>query len=240
MPRFFSEQVGDGSVRIEGQDAAHISKVLRMKTGDTLVVCDCKGSDHFCKIIHLEQGVVKLAILRTEPSASEPSVSVTLYQALPKSDKMDLIVQKCVELGVKRIVPVITSRCVSRPDGKAIVSKVERWNKIAVQAAKQSGRGILPAVEQAYGFRQALGKLASHESGILFYEQNGGRLSESLKGTEQDIGIFVGPEGGFEQEETDAAAQCGIAIAGLAPRILRTETAPLCALSAIMFATGNI
>lgn len=240
MPRFFTEETNGTQAVIRGDDAAHIAKVLRMGLGESLTVCDCAGHDHLCRITEVSPKAVLLEITETLPSQSEPSVEVILYQALPKTDKMELIVQKCVELGVKRVVPVLTSRCVSRPDEKALKSKVERWGRIASEAAKQCGRGLLPEVTAVADFKQAVAELARHEQRVLFYERAGGFFSQTLDPKAKDFGIMVGPEGGFDEAEAEYAAAQGVALAGLGPRILRTETAPICALSVIMYATGNL
>ncbi|MDR3552140.1 MAG: RsmE family RNA methyltransferase, partial [Clostridia bacterium] len=178
--------------------------------------------------------------LSREPSKSEPTVRVTLFQALPKAEKMEFIVQKCTELGVCTIVPVLTQRCVSRPDGRALESKEARWRKIALEAAKQSGRGAVPAVLHTMDFDQALARLASMERAVMLYELGGIPFSQAISPDMREVGILIGPEGGFEESEAAAAKAAGISVAGLGLRILRTETAPLCALSVVMFATGNL
>lgn len=248
MPRFFIENAPAGffdgdTIIITGDDASHIAKVLRMKPGEKLTVCDCAGTDYFCEIILPDPTEVTLKIIGRKKSVSEPSIKVTLYQGLPKGDKMELIIQKSVELGVSAIVPVMTLRSVSRPDAKTLLKKTERWNKIASEAAKQSGRGLLPRVLPAVSFNEALAEMAAHTASIMLYEKNGGSIREQLEKPGADLtdtGILIGPEGGFDETEADAAMKNGVVTAGLGPRILRTETAPLCALSAIMYATGNI
>lgn len=245
MPRFFldepSEKRNNDLITITGGDAAHISRVLRMKPGEKLTVCDCHGSDYLCEILESSANAVPLRILEWQSTATEPSVKVTLFQGMPKGDKMDLIVQKSVELGVTSIVPVITARSVSKPDEKSLARKIERWNRIAAEAAGQSGRGILPKVESSVTFREAVDMAHKQSAAFMLYERNGGTLREHLEGLKTtEISIFVGPEGGFEDEEADYARSRGVTTAGMGPRILRTETAPLCALSVIMYATGNL
>lgn len=244
MPKFFIETDGNytDTLVITGEDAAHICRVLRMKPGERVTVCDCRGSDYDCAIAEANPDAVTVQVLEKRRSASEPSVRVTLFQGLPKGDKMDLIVQKSVELGVSRIVPVLTQRSVSRPDGRTLERKVERWGRIAASAAKQSGRGILPEVGPAESFEAAVEELARCDAALMLYEANGGFLRDSFAfpGEGAGIGVFVGPEGGFDEAEVAAARERGVITAGLGPRILRTETAPLCALSVIMFATGNL
>ena len=249
MPKFFIESTqnddfDNGPLTITGDDAAHISRVLRMKPGEHLTVCNCRGFDFICEILEIRPETVQLKVLERQRSLTEPSVAVTLYQGLPKGDKMDFIVQKSVELGVTRIVPVITLRSVSRPDAKSLGRKAERWNRIAAEAAKQCGRGILPEVRPVVGFEDAIGIMASHNIALMLYEQNGGSLSDHFANLQsaplRSIGVLIGPEGGFDTAEADYARSHGITTAGMGPRILRTETAPLCALSVIMYATNNL
>lgn len=244
MPKFFVENCNfdKGSVVIEGADALHISKALRMKSGDLITICDCRGYDYSCRISDLNPASVTLEITERRPVESEPFIKVTLFQGLPKGEKMDIIVQKSVELGVYRVVPVLMARSVSRPDAKSAMRKTARWKKIAAEAAKQSGRGILPEVCPPVDFKSAAGMMRGYDRSILFYEHNGGSIAHALKdcGDVKTFGIMVGPEGGFDDEEVEFARTNGILTAGMGPRILRTETAPLCALSAIMYATGNL
>jgi 16S rRNA (uracil1498-N3)-methyltransferase len=246
MPRFFMEEAPESSLSgdeltITGGDAAHIARVLRMKAGEKLTVCNCRGLDYNCEILDARAEAVVLRILEKQSTLSEPDVHVTLYQGMTKGDKMDLIVQKSVELGVSRIVPVETSRSVSKPDEKSLAKKVERWNRIAAEAAGQSGRGILPKVMPAVGFETAIDMMIAHDISLLLYEHNGGTLREHFAGEKPlDVGVMVGSEGGFEVAEADFARSHGVATAGMGPRILRTETAPICALSVIMYATGNL
>lgn len=239
MPRFFTQDIAGDTARITGADAAHIARVLRMCPGEGLTVCDMAGTDAACEIVSVSPAEVLLRVCARTPTASEPSVHVTLYQCLPKADKMDLIVQKSVELGVRRIVPVLSERCVSRPDAQALSRKRERLQKIAFEAAKQSGRGLLPEVMPAVSLPQAVGKLAEMERGVLFYEKGGDAHRGVWEGA-GEIGICIGPEGGFADGEVALARTRGVRVCTLGPRILRTETAPLCVLSIIMYATGNL
>lgn len=245
MPRFFKQDLRDSvgindTFDITGADASHIARVLRMKTGESLTVCNCRGSDFFCEIVDSKSDGVLLRVLERKANTTEPTVRVTLFQGMPKSDKMDLIVQKSVELGVSNIVPVVTARSVSKPDEKSFSKKIERWNKIAEEAAGQSGRGILPKVLPALNFKEAVSKLLENETAFMLYERNGGTLREHFLKRPETVGVMVGPEGGFSESEVFYARENGIVTAGMGPRILRTETAPLCALSVIMYATGNI
>ena len=235
MPRFFVDSVSGNTISIRGNDAYHIGRSLRMRLGDIITVC-ADRVEYRAKI---------LSMLSAEKSENEPTVNVVLYQALPKSDKMDLIVQKAVELGVYKIVPVITARCVSRPAKSGYEKRVERYNKIALEAAKQSGRGYVPEVTNFISFEECLGELKECDESFMCYEKGGVSLSKTgiapvSEGEEKTIGLFIGCEGGFESHEAESCSQAGVTVVSLGPRILRCETAPLAALSVIMSLTGNM
>ncbi|MBQ9484483.1 MAG: 16S rRNA (uracil(1498)-N(3))-methyltransferase [Ruminiclostridium sp.] len=239
-PRFFTENVGECAV-ITGSDAAHITKVLRMKRGDLAVVCDGNGTDMLCRITSASDGAVELEILDRRASEGEPTVYLRLFQCMPKSDKMDFIVQKAVELGAAEVIPVISKRCVSRPDPKSAEKKRGRWQRIADEAAKQCGRGRIPAVGSMIAFDEAVGRFGGNEScGIIFYECGGKRLGEIVAGEPRNIDIFIGSEGGFEEEEVGLAKKAGIVPATLGTRILRCETAPVAAIAVLMNLTNNM
>lgn len=240
MPRFFTENISGRTVLITGEDARHIGRSLRMGVGEELIVCDGRGVDYHCAIAEIGREHVRCDILSTSPSVGEPGCHVTLYQALPKSDKLDLIVQKAVELGVGRIVPILTRRCVSRPDQKSMQAKRTRLARIAFEAAKQSGRGRVPEIGPLLGLAAAVEEASRDSLSLLFYEGGGESLGELISPGEKSISIFVGSEGGFDPQEVSLAAESGIRTASLGSRILRCETAPLCALSVIMYATGNL
>ena len=229
---------------ITGQDATHITRSLRMKEGDSLTVCGGQGLDFHCVIASMTDSEVLLRVEETVPTDSEPSVRLTLYQGLPKGDKLELIIEKTVELGVTAIVPVLMQRSVSRPDAKSAAKKQERWQKIALSAAKQCGRGVIPTVEPMITFRQMLPRLREHQAVLFFYECGGLPLPEALGGIVQkgltDVAVVIGPEGGFDLAEAQALQESGALTATLGKRILRTETAPIAAAAAIMYATGNM
>ena len=239
MPRFFSENFSETKT-ITGEDAHHISKVLRASVGDEITVCDTKGVDYLCRIAGINNGEISLDIIEEKKSDSEPDIAITLYQCMPKSDKLETVTQKSIELGVLRIVPVLSSRCVSRPDPKSAKKKVERLNKIAEAAAKQSGRGIIPEVSDLISFDSLLKEIKSHKLSIVFYELGGAPLRSLIKEGVDDIAIVIGPEGGFSREEIEKLNAAGAVSATLGKRILRTETAPLAAISAIMLLSGNL
>ena len=238
MPRFFVEDFSKNP-KITGDDAKHISRSLRMKTGEELTVCDTKGIDYFCTISAITDQEILLKINDTKKTESEPTIDVTLFQCMPKGEKIESVVQKSVELGVNKIVPVISSRCISRPDAKSGAKKVARLNKIANAAAKQSGRGILPTVENLIDFKSMLGELENFDLVICFYELWGAPLKTLIE-NHKKIAIIIGSEGGFSVEEVETLKKCGVKIATLGKRILRTETAPIAALTSIMLLSGNL
>ncbi|MBE6828947.1 MAG: 16S rRNA (uracil(1498)-N(3))-methyltransferase [Ruminococcaceae bacterium] len=240
MPRFFINYVPEEQVVIAGEDARHIARSLRMQSGESLILCDSIGTDYNGRIESVADDRVVVRVLNFCKSVAEPGVRVTVYQGLPKADKMDSIVQKSVETGAVGIVPVMTARCVSKPDEKAAAKKIIRWQKIAQEAAKQSGRGIIPQVAPLTDFRQAVKQAAQVGEIILFFEGGGQSISKLANVETRELAIFIGPEGGFEQSEVDFAVENGAAVGTLGTRILRTETAPIAALSAIMLATGNM
>ena len=232
MPRFFTRDIAGDRVTLTGEDAHPLSRALRARVGEEIQVCDGEGFDYRCVLEEFSTGAVTARILEKTPSRGEMPRRVTLYQALCKGDKMETIVQKTVELGVYRIVPVITARCVSLPDSRSLEKKRERWQKIALSAAQQSGRGIIPEIAPALSFAQAAEEFC-RETAILFYEKADRPLGEVLGQGEGPLSIMTGPEGGFEEAEADLLARKGAAVCTLGPRILRCETAPLCALSII-------
>ncbi len=237
MPRFFKNDFKEFPF-IEGADALHIGKSLRMRVGEELTVCDTKGTDFLCKISNITADRVDFEVIAETPTLSEPSIAVTLFQCMPKSDKMDSVVKQSVELGVHEIVPVISSRCVSLPDRKSGTKKVERWQKIASEAAGQSGRGILPKVGNIISFKEMLKGIQSFDTSVIFYEKGG--IALKMLEFSGKVAIIVGPEGGFSENEVDAVENAGGRVCTLGKRILRTETAPLAALSAIMTISGNM
>ena len=248
MPRFFVEKesvLGDRIV-IGGEDAKHISLSLRARVGEKITACDGEGNDYECEISDITKNEVTLSVLEEKKSEAEPSLSVTLYQALVKSDKFDFIVQKCTELGVQRIVPVQTDRCISKPDDSSLSKKIVRWNKIAKEAAMQSGRGVIPVIEDAVSFDEALEELRNSDCGFLCYENSPHVPIDEIyngckeKGDVKTAAFLVGPEGGISDREAEKAREAEVVLASLGPRILRTETAPLCVMSSLMLMSGNM
>lgn len=247
MPRFFikSDAVGkDNTVTLCGEDASHVARSLRMSVGETLTVCDENGVERHCRIEEIRRDEVFLRVESEKMSESEPSVRVTLYQALTKGDKFESIIQKSVELGVYAVVPVLSSRCISRPDEKSAEKKRLRWNAIAEEAAKQSGRGIIPTVLPTVTFPEALSKVQEDDACFFCYEEEKrydlkSFLCEKADEKINSLSFFIGPEGGISPEEA-ALARAVMPSVSLGKRILRTETAPLCVLSGIMLYTDNL
>ncbi len=247
MPRFFVENdkidLISGTVTLTGENASHISLSLRMRIGETITVCDSSNQfDYVCEICGITKDGVTARIITSGQNNSEPDVCVTLFQALPKGDKMELVIQKSVELGVHEIVPVITDRCVSRPDEKSLARKLGRWNKISLEAAMQSGRGRVPRVSEPVSFEDAVSRIRQADIGFLCYEKQQGSSLNSIISNKNahSIAFFVGPEGGISEHDAEYARDRGVTLVGLGERILRTETAPLCVLSGIMFLTDNM
>lgn len=241
MPRFFIDYtpaVG-GEAVIEGGDARHIAGALRMTVGERLTLCDGAGTDYDCAITGVERETVTLRVDAATPTTAEPTLAVTLYMGLPKGDKMELIIQKAVELGVTAIVPVAMSRCIVKLDGKDAAKKQTRWQRIADEAAGQSGRGILPAVEAPISWKQAVARWST-ETTLLCYEGGGAPIGRLVTPTDTAVSLVVGPEGGFDPAEVAEVTAAGGRIATLGPRILRCETAPLAALAVLMERSGNM
>ena len=240
MPRFFAEKGDEEEIVITGEDARHIGRSLRMRTGEMLTVC-AQGVDYECEITRITDSEVFLHPVSITPCAAEPDVKVTLYQAVPKQDKLAEIVQKAVELGVTEIVPVLTARCVARPTKADFEKKRSRLQKIAHSAAKQSGRGIIPEVAPLHTWAEALTSMQAQDIAVMLYEEEGGvRFGEvPLAGAER-IGLFIGSEGGISEEEAQQAVEAGLHRVWLGRRILRCETAPTAAISILMYLTGNL
>lgn len=240
MHHFFvkPEQIENGLVAITGPDVNHGKNVLRMKPGEELFISDGTGRDYRCQIRSLDPEQILADILEQEPEGRELPSAITLYQGLPKSDKMELIIQKAVELGVSRIVPVATKYAVVKLDAKKEESKRKRWQAIAESAAKQSKRSRIPEVSPVLSLHEALREAAAGDVGFFAYEHQDGmagtRRELSRVKAGQEIAVFVGPEGGFEKDEVLAAEAAGIRPVSLGKRILRTETAGLALLSVLM------
>lgn len=240
MPRFFSEISDENNIIITGDDARHIGRSLRMKPNEEITVCS-NGMDYNCVITSITEDTVYLRLLNKERCGSEPNIQVTLFQAMPKLDKLEHIIQKTVELGVSKIVPVLSRRCVSRPDSKDFAKKLIRLNKIAEEAAKQSGRGIIPQVMPVISYKDALKEMSALDRSVILYEEQGGvSFGEVDFSGVKTVGLLIGSEGGFDKEEAEMAANSGAYRVWLGKRILRCETAPITAMSILMFLTNNM
>lgn len=242
MTRFFidpSQMTGD-SVTLTGENATH-AKVLRLKTGEKVLVCDGQGNECECTVNQITPDQVLLHVESCRQSTTEPAVKVSIYMAFPKADKLEHVIQKATELGACEIVAFPSARCVSRPDEKSLKKKLERWQKIAASAAEQSGRGVIPQVITLGSYDAALQRAAQSDLAILFYEnEKATTLRMALEsGTYSTVSLLSGPEGGLEEAEVERAKNTGLQICTLGSRILRCETAPLCGLSAVMYAAGE-
>lgn len=241
MPRFFIDQPCTGSVvEIDGENGRHITFSLRMRPGELITLCDGQGTDYLCEIQSFSGELVTAHILQTNESLSEPQTKLHLYQSFPKGDKLESIIQKVTELGAASVTPVISERCIARPDEKSARKKLLRLQKIALEAAKQSGRGRVPAVCEPLSFAAAIQQAKEQGDILFFYECGGISLAKLLPETGSVISVFIGPEGGFSEKEALLAAQNGAKTATLGRRILRTETAPVAALSVLLFGKGDM
>ena len=242
MTRFFverEEMLGDTLV-LTGENAQH-AKVLRLKAGEEVLVCDGAGQECLCRVMDFDAGEVNLEVLERREASAEAAVDVSVYMAFPKADKLEHVIQKATELGACEIVAFPSARCISRPDEKSLKKKLERWQKIAASAAEQSGRGRIPAVRVAASFAAALEQAAQADKALMFYEnEQATTLRMALESSPfRTVSLLTGPEGGLEEREVEQARAAGLQVCTLGKRILRCETAPLCALSAVMYAAGE-
>lgn len=240
MSRFFVEkgaQIGEMLV-IKGENFHHIKNVLRHKIEDRLVFCDGSGLELFCVIKRIYKDCLEVFVEDARKSKNEPDLKITLFQGLPKADKFEYIIQKAVELGVNDIVPVKTSRCIVKIDENSARKKIDRWQKISFEAAKQSRRAIIPKIKNIVSFNEACKKHQDFDLRIIPFENekiNTIRQTLKAKNLIKNIGVFIGPEGGFEESEIDIAKQNSIIPVTLGNRILRTETAGIAILSMLMY-----
>ena len=246
MPhRYFPSEFTQASAALTGPDAHHLGHVLRAKPGDEVTLCDGAGFDYTARVTAIGPERVDLALLEKRPCTAEPTVEVTLFVGYPKQDKLETIVQKAVELGAVRIVPFFSRFCVAAP--KKEDQKNIRYTRIAAEAAKQCGRGVLPDVALPLpNFGALCRSLEGYDLVLFCYELGGAPLrqlladAQSADGQRLKIALITGAEGGFAVEEAEMAANAGVKTVGLGPRILRCETAPLAVLSAVMTLTGNL
>jgi len=242
MTRFFvtPEELKPDFLVLTGDNAQH-AKVLRLKCGNDVLVCDGQGNECICTISDVSPERISLVVRSRRESESEAAVQATVYMAFPKADKLEHVIQKATELGVYEIVAFPSVRCVSTPDEKSLKKKLERWQRIAASAAEQSGRGRIPQVRVLPSYKDALAEAAKADKALLFYENEQAytlRMALS-QGSYKTVSLMTGPEGGLETQEVEQAALAGMQICTLGKRILRCETAPLCALSAVMYDAGE-
>ena len=242
MTRFFvsTKELNGDFLVLTGENAAH-AKVLRLKSGEQVVVCDGDGRECLCTVSDISAEQVCLVVDHRQDSLSEPTVKTSVYMAFAKGDKLEHVIQKATELGAYEIVTFPSARCVSKPDDKSLKKKLERWQKIAASAAEQSGRGCIPSVLVLDSYKSALARANEADVAILFYEnERANTLKATLQSaTYNSVSLITGPEGGLTPEEVRLAMNAGLHICTLGTRILRCETAPLCALSAVMYDSGE-
>jgi len=246
LHKFFvnSNDIIDNKIRIV-EDAGHISRVLRLQSGDEILIFDGIGSEYDCVLDIIGKTECTATIITQRPCRGEPKIKTTLFQGVPKSGKMELIIQKCVELGIAEIYPVITKYTVVKfANEKDKIAKTERWQKVAIEAAKQCGRGIVPIVHMPIEFNEAIKTAKILDLAIMPYEVLGGKkdLRDVLSNNNQseNIGIFIGPEGGFDTSEADFANANNVNLVGLGERILRTETAAIAVATIIMYENNEM
>lgn len=239
MYHFFvePEQISEKEIRITGSDVNHIRSVLRMKPGEEILISSRAGGDYHCAVEEIGQDEVRTSIMWKEALGRELSCPIVLFQGLPKGDKMEMVIQKNVELGVHAIVPVSMKRCVVKLDEKKAQAKQKRWQQISESAAKQAKRGIVPEILPVMSFTRALDYAGDFEQKLLPYE-----CAEGIAGTRrilsgiqpgQKVAVFIGPEGGFDEKEVEEAKKAGFQVLTLGRRILRTETAGMMLLSVL-------
>ena len=242
MARFFmaGTNIKGGMAIMTGRDAEHV-RVLRLRPGEDMVICDGQGTDYKCRLLRADKNQVEAQVVEVTACPAEPTVKTSVLCGLPKGDKTDYIIQKCVETGAHEIVFFPSSRCIAKLDTPQ--KKLERWQRIAEEAAKQSGRGIIPRVDWADDYAGALDRAVKKDLALFLYE-TGERepLNQVLDENRQiqSLAIITGPEGGFAPFEADLARIAGLHVCSMGARILRCETAPVVALAAAMYATGNL
>ena len=243
MSRFFvlPQDIDGDLVTLYGDDSNHIKNVLRLNEGDMITVCALNSIDYKCRIEAIRKDSVKASVISQEKNTNETSIKVTLFQALPKLDKMELVIQKGVELGIVRIVPMITNRTVVKINSKS-EKKLERWNKISESAAKQSRRGMIPPIDEIITFESAIKQSEDFDLTLMAYElEEESKIRDVLSNFQgKNIAVFIGPEGGFADDEVEQAIKHNIKPVTLGKRVLRTETAGFVTISIIMYEKEEI
>lgn len=242
MTRFFVEpaELMLDAPSLTGENAKH-AKVLRLKPGEEVLLCDGGGMEMLCAVTAVSDSRIDLSVVERRASETEARVRVSVYMAFPKADKLEHVIQKATELGAYEIVAFPCGRCISKPDDKSLAKKLERWQKIAASAAEQSGRGRIPQVLTLPSYKAALERAAQADQALLFYEnERATTLRMALEAAPYEtVSLLTGPEGGLEEKEVQQAMDAGFRVCTLGKRILRCETAPLCALSAVMYDAGE-
>lgn len=250
MPKFFIEtnQINEDLIYLQGEDVNHIANVLRKKTGENINICNNDTSENFlCRIENIEKEKIICKILEKLEAKSEANIQITIFQGLPKADKLELIIQKCVELGVKEITPINMERCIVKLDNKSEIKKIERWQKIAEVAAKQSGRDSITEINAVENLKSVCNLIQKYDIVLVAYEEE---KENSLKYEIEKmkllnkknlkIGIVIGPEGGISPQEIDSLKKFGAKIVTLGNRILRTETVALVVASILQYELGDL
>lgn len=246
MPKFFTarENIKDTTLIIDSEDANHLKKVLRINVGDKITVCDGAGIDYTVRVSEIGKNEIECDIIDRQKSDTEPNINISLYQGLPKAAKMDYIIQKNTELGISKIVPAKLARCVVKLENKAAEDKkCERWQKIAVASAKQSGRGIVPEIGNPMTVDEIIEDVKDYDLVFVPYEcEDQSRLKTIVESAPdaKDIAFIIGPEGGFDISEIEKLKAAGIKTVTLGKRILRTETAAEAVVSMLMYAYNEI
>jgi 16S rRNA (uracil1498-N3)-methyltransferase len=235
--KFFLPFTPDETFTIEGGDATHIVKSLRKMPGDIVTFCH-SGFDFGCEITDITRGVITFRVVTKTPVSSEPNISVTLFLALPKQDKLDLVTEKCTEIGVSEFIPFLCERVIPSP--RDFSKKRERLARIAESAAKQSGRGVIPTIGGLMSFENMCKSLSGFDLVLFCYENGGERLESKLFEGKNRIAVIIGAEGGFSADEAAELSAAGVMNIWLGERILRCETAPIAVSSVIMNLTGNL
>lgn len=244
MPKFFAERdnITNTHIIIDNEDVSHITKVLRLGIGSQIKVCDGRGMDYEAEIEQIESKRIVCRIIYSEKCNNEPNIEVVLFQGIPKASKMDYIIQKTTELGIAKIIPLILDRCVVKIEDKKN-KKQEKWQKIANEAAKQCGRGVIPEVCMPLSLDEAIKYMEDLDLCFVPYEcEEKQKLRDTLTKNEnvKSVGFIIGPEGGFDGSEIDKIKQAGIETITLGKRILRTETAGEAVLAMVMYELGDI
>lgn len=246
MDRFFVKKhnldLDEKTCFIDGEDVKHISKVLRCKIGEKLEVCDNDNNEYICEIKGIDKDIVSLSIVEKVDIKRESNLKIKLYQGLPKGPKMEMILQKLTEVGVDEIILVQTKRSVAKVDDKKEDKKIERWQRIIYEAAKQSKRGKIPTLRGILSFKEAVNDMSENQFNIVPYENERTQsIKQCIKNKDiNNIGIFVGPEGGFEEQEIKDMEKIGAKSVSLGPRILRTETASVVASSIVLYELSDL